>query len=216
MTGKIYNGEIKARIIEARFALSGKVATVAKKAGDGVRRGELLAALDRKILQTELDKQLADFEKTRADFEIFNLKQTEIVDDLTKYLKVEKQAQLNVSVKEVELAKARLDQADLFSPVEGIVIDDSNITPGLYVTPSSNPFKILETASLYFEIKIDQEEILAFVNPRHGEVRLPAINKTLAADSRPFFSSEKDFFVRLDLSDKQGLFLSLKGEAVFP
>ena len=159
MTGKIFTGEIKARIIEVRFGLSGKVATVAKKAGDSVQKGNLLAALDRKILQTELDKQLADFEKTRADFEIFNLKQSGVLDDLTKYLKVEKQAQLNVSVKEVELAKARLDQADLFSPVEGTVIDESNITPGLYVTPSSNPFKILETASFWFEIKIEPEEI---------------------------------------------------------
>ncbi|PIQ70389.1 hypothetical protein COV89_00755, partial [Candidatus Shapirobacteria bacterium CG11_big_fil_rev_8_21_14_0_20_40_12] len=62
MTGKIFTGEIKARIIEVRFGLSGKVATVAKKAGDSVQKGNLLAALDRKILQTELDKQLADFE----------------------------------------------------------------------------------------------------------------------------------------------------------
>jgi len=215
MTGKIFTGEIKARIIEVRFGLSGKVATVAKKAGDSVQKGNLLAALDRKILQTELDKQLADFEKTRADFEIFNLKQSGVLDDLTKYLKVEKQAQLNVSVKEVELAKARLDQADLFSPVEGTVIDESNITPGLYVTPSSNPFKILETASFWFEIKIEPEEILTFVSSRHGEVNLPSINKRVAVDSRPFFSGEKDFLVRLDLSDKQGLFLGLEGEVSF-
>lgn len=216
MTGKTYTGEIKARIIEARFASSGKVATVAKKAGDSVRKGELLAALDRKILQTELDKQLADFEKIRADFEIFNLKQDAVVDDLTKYLKVGKQAQLNVSVKEVELAKARLDQADLFSPVEGIVINDSNIVLGLYVTPSSNPFKILETASYYFELKIEPAEILAFVDSRHGEVNLPAINKTIAADSRSLVSDEGGFLVKIDLPDKQGLFLGLKGEAVFP
>jgi len=216
MTGKTYTGEIKARIIEVRFAWSGKVAAVAKKAGDSVQKGNLLAALDRKILQTELDKQLADFEKTRADFEIFNLKQSGTADDLTKYLKVEKQAQLNVSVKEVELAKARLDQADLFSPVEGIVINDSNIVLGLYVTPSSTPFKILETASYCFEIKIEQEEILAFVDPRHGEVNLPAINKIIAADSRPLVSDEGGFLVKINLPDKQGLFLGLKGEAVFP
>lgn len=216
MTGKTYTGEIKARIIEARFALSGKVAMVAKKVGDSVRKGELLAALDRKILQTELDKQLADFEKIRADFEIFNLKQNGTADDLTKYLKVGKQAQLNVSVKEVELAKARLDQADLFSPVEGIVINDSNIVLGLYVTPSSTPFKILETASYYFELKIEPAEILVFVNSRQGEVSLPVINKKIAASSRPLVSDEGGFLVKIDLQDKQGLFLGLKGEAVFP
>jgi len=212
---KIFPGEIKAKIIEVRLASSGKVARVAKKSGENVYKGELLASLDRKILQTELDKQLADFEKTRADFEIFNLKQPQITDDLGKYLKTEKQAQLNISVKEVELAKIRLDQSDLFSPVEGIIIDDSNITPGLYVTPSLSSYKILETASFYFEVKIKPEEILTFINSRKGKLNLPVIKKSVLVDSQPFFSSGKDFFVRLDLSDKKDLFLGLKGKVIF-
>jgi hypothetical protein len=41
-----------------------------------------------------LDKQLLDYEKIRADFEIFNLQKGGAADDLTKYLKTEKQAQL--------------------------------------------------------------------------------------------------------------------------
>src|SRR3989344_1706265 len=133
---RVFNGEGKARIVEARFALSGKVTFVAKHTGDNVKKGELLASLDRKILQTELDSELADFEKVRADFEIFNLKAGEPTDAISQYLKKEKQAQLNVSVKEVELAKARLDQADLFSPVAGVVLDDSAIVTGLYITPA--------------------------------------------------------------------------------
>ncbi|MBU1127146.1 HlyD family secretion protein, partial [Patescibacteria group bacterium] len=108
MPDKVFKGNVSAKIIEVRFALSGKTSKILKKTGDTVRKGELLASLDKGILQTNLDRQLADYEKTRADFEIFNLKNPQISDDLSKYLKTEKQAQLNASVKEVELAKIRL------------------------------------------------------------------------------------------------------------
>ena len=124
--------------------------------------------------------------------------------------------ELYCSCARVELAKTKLDQADLFSPVEGIVVDDSNITSGLYVTPSLSSFKILETASLYFEIKIKPEEILSFVNSRKGKLNLPAIKKSVLVDSQPFFSSGKDFFVRLNLTDKKDIFWGLKGKVIFP
>lgn len=60
MADKIFEGEIKAKIVDVRFALSGKTERVLKKTGDYVKKGGAL-------------------------------------DDLTKYLKTEKQAQLNAS-----------------------------------------------------------------------------------------------------------------------
>lgn len=215
MADKIFEGEIKAKIVEVRFALSGKTEKVLKKTGDTVRKGELLAALERKILQMELDKQLLDYEKIRADFEIFNLQKGGATDDLTKYLKTEKQAQLNVSVKEVELAKARLDQADLFSPVEGVILDDSNLVAGLYITPSSNPFKIAEFASFCFKIEVKQEEVIFFANPKQAEVEILGLGKRAAGSTSPVFSDGERFYLKIDLSDKQGLLLGMKGQAVF-
>lgn len=215
MSEKTFIGEIRANIIEIRFALSGKVERVTKRRGDTVKKGELIACLDRKILQAELDKQLADFEKVRAEFEIFNLQKGEPQDDLTKYLKVQKQAQLNVSVKEVELAKAKLDQADLFSPVEGIVIEDSQLMAGIYITPSSNPVKILEPASYFFIMEIKQDDLPLFTDSRPSEVRFPETGRVITGITRPVVPSEKGFFVEIDLQEKTGLLLGLKGEAVF-
>lgn len=71
---KSLNGAVIADLIEVRFAYSGKVVSVRKKRGDAVKIWEGIASLDRKILQTELDRQLADYEKVRAQFEIFNIK----------------------------------------------------------------------------------------------------------------------------------------------
>jgi len=87
MPGESFKGVIKTKIIEARFAQFGKVALVTKKRGDSVKKGDLLASLDKKILQAELDRQLSDFEKVRAEFEIFNLEKGTPADDITKYLK---------------------------------------------------------------------------------------------------------------------------------
>ncbi len=174
----------------------------------------MVASLDKKLLQTELDKQLGDYEKVRAEFEIFNLQKGEPKDDITKYLKTEKQAELNISVKEVELAKARLDQTDLFSPIEGIIIDDSNLSQGIYITPSSNPIKVLEAASFYFEIEIDQNELGKFLTSRLMEIRIPGLERTYSGNSKPIISSpDGKLKVEIELKDSSGLILGLEGEA---
>jgi multidrug resistance efflux pump len=53
-----YKGEIKAKVIEVRFAQSGLVSYVAKRTGDTVSKGNVLASLDKKILQQQLDSEL--------------------------------------------------------------------------------------------------------------------------------------------------------------
>lgn len=159
MAGKGLVGKTVFDTIEARFAFGGKVVVVNKHRGDEVKQGQLLASLDRKGLQTDLDKQLAQYEQQRAEFEIFVQKHPNPGDDITMYLKRIQQAQLNASVKEVEVAKMRLDQADLFSPVNGVVTDDGGNRPGLYVAPASNSFKILDSDNGRIEVELDEKEV---------------------------------------------------------
>jgi len=214
MAENVFKGKIQARIVEVRFAMAGKLAVLNKKKGDSVKKGELIAALDKKILQTQLDKELADFEKVRAEFEIYNLQKGEATDDITKYLKAQKQAELNASVKAVEVAKAELDKADLFAPVEGMIIDDSGLVTGIYLTPASSPFKILEKDSFYFEMEISQEVISLFSTPRPLSVRIPGLEKVIAGQTCPLQSCESGkLVVAVDLADKSGLILGLAGEA---
>lgn len=214
---KIFTAEAKAKIIEVRFPFSGKIIKVVKKKKDQVKKGDLLASLDRRTLQLELDRQLADYEKTRADFEIFNLKNPSINNDLLKHLKTEKQAQLNKAVKEVELAKEKLNYADLFSPIEGTIIDDSNIAPGIYITPSLTPFKILDISSFYFEIKIGQKEIPLFEKPQKAEINLLGLQKTIIGKTKPAWREGREFVVEIELEaeQKRNLLLGLKGKASF-
>ena len=212
---KKFNGKVKGKIVEAKFAAAGKVARVSKTTGDNVKQWDLVASLDRKILQTELDKQLADFEKVRADFEIFAGKIGEPKDDVNKYLKTEKQAQLNASVKDVELAKARLDQVDLFSPVAGVILDDSNLTAGTYITPSANSVNILDTSSLYFEIEINQKDISGFTEPKKCKIEIEGVKENIQGETSPIIPDGKKFLVRIKLTENPKLLIGMKGKANF-
>ena len=213
--GKIYKGEVNGRIIDARFAISGKIVSVGKRTGDIVKKGGLIASLDRKILQTELDRQLADYEKIRADFEIFAQKYPDPREAIDKYLKTEKQAALNAGVKDVELAKAKLDQADLFSPVDGIILDDSGITPGLFVTPAGGSVRMVDCSSYFFEIELEQKDIPYFMEKNPTSVEITGLKDKITAESKPVFSDGKKFLVRIPLPDSKEILLGLNGKANF-
>ena len=212
--GKTYEGEIKARVIELRFASSGKLSSINKKRGDLVKKGELLASLDKKQLQMELDKELGDFEKTRAEFEVYGLQKGEPRDDIAKYLKAQKQAELNISVKAVELAKAKLDSADLFSPVAGVVIDDSDLAVGMNITPASSPLVIVDSSSFFFVFRIEQKEVSQFLISQKVKVKLEGIDKVYAGSTIPIFSSKSGKLeVEVKLNEFSDLLIGLSGQA---
>jgi len=79
----ILPGEIVADVINVRFSFSGIVVFASKHISGNIKKGEIIASLDRKSLQIDLDRQLADYEKTRADFDMFNKKVGEANDDTT-------------------------------------------------------------------------------------------------------------------------------------
>jgi multidrug resistance efflux pump len=210
-----YEGVIKARVVEVRFATAGKIVTVGKRVGEKVGKGELIASLDRNILQMELDRELSNFEKVRADFEIFNQKSPDPTDAIDKYLKTEKQALLNASVKEVELAKARLDQVDLLSPVNGIIFDDSGIMVGINVTPAGSAIKIIDTASYFFEFEIEEKDIPFFTEVKEGRIEFPGVGMEIAGKTTGITPDGKSFYVRIPVVDNRGILLGLHGKVNF-
>ena len=213
-----YKGEIKAKVIEVRFAQSGLVSYVTKRTGDTVSKGNVLASLDKKILQQQLDSELLDYEKVRADFDAYGIKTGEPIDDLGRFSKKQKQASLDLSVKSVELAKARLDQVNLFSPVSGVVIDDSNIVAGVYVSPASSPFKILETSSFYFEFEIDQVDLVKFKQEVEMEISLKSLEEKYNGKTKAIlpYSGKKagSFNVVVALEKIEGLMMGMIGTAL--
>jgi multidrug resistance efflux pump len=184
--GKSLSGVVIGSIIEVRFAYSGKISSLRIHSGDLVKSGSPLAELDKKILQAELDKELADYERVRADFEIFVKKAGTAQDDFAKFEKVERQALLNSSVKSVEISKYRLDQTVMFSPVRGIVVDDGGLRVGIYATPGANPVKILDLDSLALSVPVSWEQINEFGSDIQFSVRIEDGEKSIPAALLPF------------------------------
>lgn len=214
-----FEGTVTGKIIEARFSFSGKLLKVNKRAGDKVRRGELIAALDRVQLQAELDRQLAEYEKTRADFEIFSLKHPEPMDEITKYLKTGQQAQLNMSVKDVEIAKMKMDQCDLISPIDGVIMDDGGNWPGIYITPSSFAFKIISLEKLQLKSELDQKELSFFREPRAVKVVFEGIGEFNGTTQNPIpglvnGKENPKFTVLVNLPENEMLLPGMVGKVV--
>jgi multidrug resistance efflux pump len=205
---KGFAGDVVGQQVDVRFAFSGAIQQVNKRQGDQVKKGEVLAILDKKLLQNELDKQLADYEKSRADFEIFNQKNPNPADEITKYLKVTQQAQLNGAVKDVELAKLRLDQCELKSPIDGVIMDDGGCVPGIYVTPSAGAYKIVSLEKLRLMVELDQNELSYFRSKLEVKVAFEGIGEFQAVTELPIpgMVSGKDtpkFAVFVDLPQNE-------------
>ena len=208
----LFEGRITSKIIDLRFSASGKLVRLNKKCGDKIVKGELVASLDRKISQATLDKELADYERTRADFEIFNQKNPNPQEAIDKYLKTEKQAELNASVKNVEIAKNALDQCDIFSPVNGVILDDSNLVTGMNITPASGSIKIIDNDSFRFEFEIEADKIKDFINPVKAKISLEAISQVIEVDTNPVYGDGKKYIVSANLPYSDLLLLNISGK----
>ena len=180
-----YAGLAMADIIDLRFPFSGVVSQVKKKLGESVKKGEVITSLTRTTLQSELDRQLAEYEKVRADFEIFALQNPSPGDDITKYQKTARQAQLNAAVKDVEIAKAKLDLVDLVSPTDSVILSLGGILPGVYVTPSANPVTLLQSNTLRFQIEVGSPDAPLFSSERKATITIGSQAKKISAVSKP-------------------------------
>lgn len=211
--GLSFKGAIAADTIEVRYAFSGRVAGVGKKPGDRVKAGELLAFLETKMLETELAKELADYERARADFEIFSLKTRDPQTDVEKYEKTRMQALLDAAVKQVELAKYRLDQTQLTSPVEGIVISDGGLRPGLYITPGSYGFEILDLATLHFSAVAAWDQIGHYPEGTQVKIKIQGKDEELVGQVMPLLPQPKkgNALIRVKVDRVEGLWPGMEG-----
>lgn len=214
--GNAVRGRATADTITVRFAFSGKVAGVWKKTGDRVKRGELLASLETKILQTELDRELADYERARAEFELFSLKTRDPQTDVEKYEKARMQGFLDAAVKAVELAKFRMDEVRLSSPVDGMVVSDGGLRPGISITPGSYGFEILDLATLHLALEVGWDEIGKYPEGTQVNVNIEGKAEPLTGQVLPLLPhpTKSAAIIRVKLIQSEGLWPGMQGEVI--
>ena len=112
-------------------------------------------------------------------------------DDRIKYHKTQAQATLNASVKAVETAKLKLDQADLFCPVNGTVIFDGRMRARMSVTPGAYAYEILDQDSLVISMESEQEESDIFKENVRVSVRVRGKDEKLEGIVLPLIPTAK-------------------------
>jgi len=122
------------------------------------------------------------------------------------------------AVKAVELAKYRMDQTSLASPVEGIVVSDDGLRPGLYITPGSYGFAILDFATLHFEFEVPWSEIGNFAEGAQVKILLSGKDGEFPGQVLPPLPNLKNntCLVRIRLEKTEGLWPGMQGELILP
>lgn len=126
--------------------------------GDPIRKGELVARLDKREIQTKLAERQAhrvfreqEFERDRRLFEAGAISQTEF--DRSRMMLDEAKAM-------EENARTLLSYTDILSPIDGIVTDRIKlINPGELVSPGTPLLKIADTRRMRIQVKVAEKDI---------------------------------------------------------
>lgn len=173
-------GKIKAeKKVDLKFQTSGKLVWVGVKIGDRVKKGQAIAALDKRELEKQLKKELNDYLNERWDFEqtqddYQEIKDRHLLTDAIKKILEKAQFDLNNAVLDVEIAQLALEYATITSPIDGIVTKIDQPVAGVNITPATAVFTIADPNSLYFEAEADEEEVVQIKEGMRGKIVLDA------------------------------------------
>ncbi len=147
-----------------QFQTSGQLAWVGVKIGDHVRRGQAIAMLDKRQLQSQFQTAMNAYLTNRSTFEDTQdqykaTKDNYLVTDPIKRILDRTQWSLDNAVIGVQAADLAVKYATLISPIDGIVVDIDQPNAGVNITPLTANYTIIDPTSIYFKSEIDQETI---------------------------------------------------------
>jgi RND family efflux transporter MFP subunit len=154
------------RVVQVTSAVAGIVTEVSVREGDIVRAGQLLATLDARPLQAEVDRAKVNVELAQARLqEAKALKSDPNVYDATVAARIQvAEAELKRSVLDLNQAKAQLEKARLYAPIEGIVAK-RQVEVGDTINPAQGPvsrlFELIDPRSLLVSVSIPERDLSA-------------------------------------------------------
>ncbi|MBI1862861.1 efflux RND transporter periplasmic adaptor subunit [Candidatus Microgenomates bacterium] len=163
-----------------QFQSAGRLSYVGAQEGDVVHEGQLIAALDQRLLRKSLEKDLNTYASERLDFDNQKQKYNENGLPGDKYLRQNlidafKKAQydLNNSVLDVELQNISLQYANLTSPINGVLVHAGAKIPGVNITAAST-YEIVNPETIYFSAAADQTEVVHLKENMHADIGFDA------------------------------------------
>lgn len=167
------SGEIEAESqVTLKFQTSGLLTWVGVKEGDYVKKWQAIASLDKRELEKNIKKELNDYMNERWNFEQDRETYRITTDDLSKYTltnefrRILEKAQFDLdnTVLDVEIKDLAIKLATITTPIEGIVTQIDEPTPGVNITPATATFTIADSSKMKFVVNVDESDI--------GQVRI--------------------------------------------
>lgn len=142
------------------FASSGKLAYINVKQGDKVRKYQLIAQLDKRQLEKTLKKDLNLYLNERNDFEdTKDSQQDKVITDALKRIAEKSQNDLNNTVIDVEIQDLALQYSNLYSPIDGYVVDNPQALAGQNVLFTDTIATIADLDNIKFIGEVDESDI---------------------------------------------------------
>lgn len=152
-----YSGTVEAaQTIPLSFQSSGTVERVLVQAGDAVRKGQLLATVDKADNQSIYNSSLAMYEQAKDAYD--RLKQVHDNGSLSEVKWVEMETNLKKAESQLEVAKNSLEKCNLYAPVSGM-IGKRNVEPGQSALSSFAPMELVKIETVLVKISVPENEI---------------------------------------------------------
>ena len=164
----VLEGEVQ-RVVAAPIA--GYLLSSSVRAGDTIRRGEVMATLNDSELRLQLTRLNGALQKSRREY-----REAQASRDLVGVRVI--RAQINQHLAEIELAEQQLDSIHLTAPFDGVVIEgDLGQQLGSPVERGQALFKIAPLDDYRIVLRVDEREI-GYVEPgQQGALTLSSLSQ---------------------------------------
>ncbi len=153
-----YSGSIEAsQTIPLSFQSTGIIEKIYVEVGDAVKKGQLLASVDKSDMQNIYNVTLAKYEQAKDAYD--RLKSVHDQGSLTEIKWVEMESNMQQAKSSLELSRNNLEKCDMKAPVDGIV-GSRNIEPGQSAIGSSlSPIELVKIETVNIKISAPENEI---------------------------------------------------------
>lgn len=163
-------------IVPLSFQLPGKVVQINVDEGTHVRKGQVLAELDKNTYQNSYNAALAL--QKQAEDAYNRLKKVYEKGSLPEIKWQEVKAKLEQANSTAAIAKQNLDNAKLTSPIDGI-ISLRNIEEGANIAPGVPVFRVVSVKDILVKISVPDNEINRIQKAQVAQINFPALGNSV-------------------------------------
>lgn len=168
-----YSGTIEASIsTPLSFQTMGTVEKVYVQVGDVVKKGQLIATVDKTTMQSAYNAALAQYEQAKDAHA--RLKTVYDKGSLPEIKWVEINSQLAQAESQVKMYKEQLDNCELRSPIDGIV-GHRSLEVGMSALQIQPPIRIITIGDVLVKISVPENEVSSMVKGYPASITVPAL-----------------------------------------